>query len=536
MQLAYKWRATIVAIIGVFMAVLDLTIVNVALPAMQTAFHTDRSTITWVVTGYFLAQAAVIPITGYLADRFGSKIVYLTALALFTIGSAMCALAPNEGALIAFRVVQGIGGGALLPLVFALAFRLFPPEERGPASATIGVPILLAPAFGPTIGGYLTTTFDWNAIFKINVPIGVLGFILALLVLRGRAAELQAGDEPPASKSFDYIGLILSMAGFTTLVYGINTAGETTTAGTARGFTDHTVLAFMAIGLVLLITFVIVELRIKDPVMDIRLFKNYTFAITNIISWAIGAFLFGALFLLPIFFENVQGQSALNTGVILIWQGLASAVGVAIAGRLYNVFGPRPLIVAGLVAVTIGTFEITNLAVSTDPKNLQIWLALRGLGLGMANIPLQTLTLSRISNFAMARASSLVNVTRQVFSAVGVTILTSYLLQQAVNAAPGISKTFTATQLPAVQTACAEANGHNVAAIQTCIQHAAQAYISQHAAVTGLNDTFVVVTIGCAAGIVLALFVGRDPAVERVKDAARRGEKLEFQAPVVAGE
>jgi EmrB/QacA subfamily drug resistance transporter len=536
MQLAYKWRATLVTIIGVFMAVLDLTIVNVALPAMQSAFHTDRSTITWVVTGYFLSQAAVIPITGYLADRFGSKIVYLTALAAFTVGSALCAFAPNEGALIAFRVVQGIGGGALLPLVFALVFRLFPPEERGPASASIGVPILLAPAFGPTIGGWLTTDFDWNAIFRINVPIGIAGFILALLVLKGHAAELADGDEPPASKSFDFLGLILSMAGFTTLVYGINTAGETTSAGTTKGFTDHTVLAFMAIGIVLLVAFVLVELRIKDPVMDIRLFTNYTFAITNVISWAIGAFLFGALFLLPVFFENVQGYSALNTGIILIWQGLASAAGVAIAGRLYNVFGPRPLIVFGMIAVTVGTFELTNLSVGTDPKSIQLWLALRGLGLGMANIPLQTLTLSKISNFAMARASSLVNVTRQVFSAVGVTLLTSYLLQQSVNAAPGFAKTFQTTKLPAVQAACAQANGHNAAAIQACIHQAASTYVSQHAVVSGLNDTFLAVAIGCAIGIVVALFLGRDPAVERLKDAARRGETVEPRAQVLVGE
>jgi EmrB/QacA subfamily drug resistance transporter len=536
MQLAYKWRATLVAIIGVFMAVLDLTIVNVALPVMQTAFHTDRSTITWVVTGYFLAQAAVIPITGYLADRFGSKIVYLTALALFTVGSAMCAFAPNEGLLIAFRVVQGVGGGALLPLVFALSFRLFPPEERGPASAIIGVPILLAPAFGPTIGGYLTTTFDWNSIFKVNVPIGVVGFVLALLTLRGRQAELQAGDEPPASKSFDVLGLVLSMAGFTSLVYGINTAGETTAAGTARGFGDHTVLAYTAIGIVLLIAFVVVELRVSDPVMDIRLFSNYTFAITNVISWSVGAFLFGALFLLPIFFENVQGHTALDTGIILIWQGLSSAVGVAIAGRLYNVFGPRPLIIAGMIAVTIGTFGITNLQIGTDPKGIQVWLILRGLGLGMANIPLQTLTLSRISNYAMARASSLVNVTRQVFSAVGITILTSYLLQQAVNHSAAASQTFQTTQLPAVQAACAQAHGQNASAIQACIQQAAKGYVSQHALVAGLNDTFLVVTIACAAVIGIAIFVGRDPAVKRAQEAARRGEKVELRPSALAGE
>src|SRR5260221_4458481 len=226
MRMEYKWQAALVVAIGLFMAILDNTIVSVALPQMQAYFHNARETISWVATAYFLAQAAIIPITGYISDRIGTKTVFLTALALFTFGSGLCAVAPNEHLLIACRVLQGDGGGALSPMPLAIIFRVFPPAERGPASAALGVPVLLAPAFGPTIGGYLTTTFDWHAIFTINLPVGVIAFVLALFVLRGQGADRAITGEPaPDTGRLDAVGLVLAMIGFTLLGYGITQAG-----------------------------------------------------------------------------------------------------------------------------------------------------------------------------------------------------------------------------------------------------------------------------------------------------------------------
>src|SRR5690349_2221124 len=185
MTKGYRWRVAAVVSLGLFMAILDNTIVSVTLPQMQKAFHTDFATITWVASAYFLAQAAVIPIVGYLSERVGTKLIDLAALILFTAGSALCAFAPTKEALIAFRVFQGIGGGVLLPIAFAIIFRIFPPNERGVANALLGVSVMMAPAFGPAVGGYLSTSFAWNAIFIINVPISVVALILALLVLPG---------------------------------------------------------------------------------------------------------------------------------------------------------------------------------------------------------------------------------------------------------------------------------------------------------------------------------------------------------------
>jgi EmrB/QacA subfamily drug resistance transporter len=527
--MAYKWRATLIVAIGAFMAVLDNTIVNVALNYMRLDFHTTQSTIEWVLTGYFLSQAAVIPVVGYLADRVGEKLVFLIALGAFTLGSGLCAIAPSEGVLIAFRVFQGIGGGALLPIVFAVAFRLFPAEERGPASAVIGVPILIAPVIGPTLGGLLTTAFDWRAIFTVNLPIGVATFILAMLVLRSRQEDVREGIEPAeASSRLDVIGLALSIVGTTALVYGINESGS-------YGFADLRVWPYLAAGGVLLVAFVLYELQSSDPVMDVRLFRNYTFTMANVLTWSLSAFLFGSLFLLPFYFEQVQGFNALQTGETFILQGLGSVAGVVLGGRLYNRVGPRPLILVGLILIVIGSIPFTQLHIDTPSTTLQWWLGLRGIGFGMSNIPLQTVSVSVISNRAMARASSLINVTRQIFSAIGVAALTAYLTRQATGYAPSVRASFQA-QAQQVAAQCAAKVGHAPQAIQQCVAQAGQAYGFQHAYTSGLNDTFVLVIIGTAATVLLAIFLGRDPAIERMKEAARRGETVETRPAMVAGE
>ena len=526
MSKGYRWRVATVVALGLFMAILDNTIVSVTLPQMQKAFSTDFETITWVATAYFLAQAAVIPIVGYISDRIGSKLVFLTALALFTVGSGLCAIAPTKEALIAFRVFQGIGGGALMPMAFSIVYRIFPPSERGPATAVIGIPIMMAPAFGPTIGGLLSTNFDWNAIFTINLPIGILALVLGMLVLPGRGTEEKVLAEE-SRKRFDILGLALSMVGFTALVYGITEAGP-------KGWGNSTVLTYTAIGGAVLIVFIIVELLVSDPVMDIRLFTNYTFSIANLLMWIVAAVLFGSLFLLPFFFENVQGNTALTAGEFLISQGLATGVGMAISGALYNRVGPRILTVIGLIFLVGGTYGLTQLDVNTSGQSLQLWLIARGFGLGFVNTPLQTLALSVVNNRAMAKASSLVTVTRQVASAIGVASLTTYLTQQTTSHATDIGNAIRSGlvthQLSGVAATCVRAAGPtlNQAAARTCVV--------QHATTMGLASTFWLVLISCVAAVVLALIVGRDPAIEAYKQARERGEEVELERQPVLSE
>jgi MFS family permease len=276
----------------------------------------------------------------------------------------------------------------------------------------------------------------------------------------------------------------------------------------------------------MLVAFIITELIVKDPVMDLRIFANYTFTSANVLTWAVSAFLFGSLFLLPIFFEQVQGKSAFDTGLVLISQGLAAAVATLLTSRLYNRVGPRVLIAAGFVFITAGTYGFTQLAVGSSVLSLQGWLVLRGLGLGFTNIPLQTLVVSRISNRAMARASSLVNVTRQIFSAVGLSALTTYLLQRMsvyyASAAPAQLQ----AQIPAA--ACLQSD------VVAKVPHLAQ--ICASVVTSGMNDAFLVSMVGCAICVVLSLLVGSDPSIKTVREARKRGEAVPEPQPVMVVE
>jgi EmrB/QacA subfamily drug resistance transporter len=508
MQLAYKWQASIIVAVGLFMSVLDNTIVSVALPRIQQAFHTDFETVTWAASAYFLAEAAVTPMTGYLTDRVGTKRIFIAALVLFTLGSALCAVAPTQALLVAWRAVQGCGAGALFPTAYAIIYRLFPPVERGRATAILAVPVLLGPLFGPLIGGYLTTNVDWRAIFVINIPVGVLAGIVAWRILRSATEELSdSGEIGKVGQHLDIAGLVLSTAGFTALVYGITEAGS-------NGWGDATVLRFLIAGAVILIVFALVELRSSDPVLDLRLFLNYTFSVANGLQWALIAFFVGCLFLLPYFFENVQGMTPVDTGRAMVVQGLAAAIGVLLAGSLYNRLGPRLLSTTGFALFTLAMIGPTHLDVSTTAQSLQAWLALLGCGLGLSAISLQTLSVSVVSNRAMARASSLGAATRQVASAIGVAALATHLTQQSRGHLTSLTVVFGERRMPtgAAERCLASSQGF-LSELRACLVH--------HAIVMGLNDAFTVVMAGAGICTLLALLVGRDPTLQAGRSVSR---------------
>jgi DHA2 family multidrug resistance protein len=430
----------------------------------------------------------------------------MASLAFFTGASALCAFAPTVGWLITFRVIQGIGAGALFPLALAIAYREFPPTERGPAAAVVGVPLLLAPTFGPTIGGYLTTTFDWQAIFLVNVPVGAVALVLAWRVLRPDAPEIAA----QGNRRFDVLGLVLAMTGTLALVYAIDRAGT-------KGWSDSVVVGLSIAGVLLLAGFAVFELRSRDPVMDVRLFRSPTFTVANIVSWAIGAVGFGSLFLIPLYFENVQGRTPLETGVALIPMGLAAAVAVAITGRLYNSVGPRLLTMIGVGLLALGSIGFVTAGPQTDQWALTPWLVMRGAGFGMAGVPIQNLALSVVSNLAMARASSLFNVTRQIFAAVGVAGLSAYLTNRATAIAPQVVVQARAGVGAAGD--CVQATPQSAGAIRECLT---RLVTSQ-----SLNDAFAVVVVLCFVTMLICILLGRDPAVGAAAHAQRHEREQE---------
>jgi len=419
---AVAWTAAL----GLFMGVLDNTIVNVALARIASDLHVSVGAAQWVITIYFLAQAAVIPVAGYLGDRFGARRVFLSFLGLFTAASVLCGISPSLGMLLAARTLQGLGGGALFPLGMAIALRAFPQGERDTASAILGFSALVAPVVGPTIGGFLTDRLGWSSIFLVNLPVGVVALALGQRVFpRDEAASGARG-------SFDVVGLVLSAAGTLLVLYGLSAASD--------GWWRPSVLALLAAGVAVLAVFAVYELRVsKDPVLDLRLLGDRGFLVAVAVVCLVALTVFASIFILPLFLITAHQPAMTGTSVGLVMgaQGIASAVAVLLSGRiLYRRLGVRRLIALGGVLLVAGTWKLAMLEPDVAPASLLPWLVTRGLGFGFAFVPAITRALEEISGPAMARASSLLNVLRQVASALGTALVGTLFASETKRLAP----------------------------------------------------------------------------------------------------
>jgi EmrB/QacA subfamily drug resistance transporter len=410
--LPYKWLVAIVFICGLFMDLLDTTIVNVALPRLGDIFDANTTTLEWVVTGYLLSLAVWIPASGWLGDRFGTKRVFLFALAAFTIGSALCGASTSIGMLIGFRVLQGIGGGMLTPVGTAMLFRAFPPEERAQASAVLVIPIAIAPAVGPILGGLLVDRLSWRWIFYVNVPVGIAAFIFAFIFLQ------EGREEHPGR--FDIFGFVLSAAGLPLLLYGLAEAPN-------RGWTDGIVLLTGLGGLALLLLLVVVELRVAEPMLTFRLFSDRMFRSSAIVNFAASAGFVGLLFLLPLFLQNLTGLSATQSGLTTFPQAIGLILMSRIASRFFPIYGPRRMMMVGTAGAAIATFLFHFVGLETSQWWIRAIMLFRGASFAFALIPIQAATFSNISRQDSGRASSLFNTNRQVASSIGVAILATVL-------------------------------------------------------------------------------------------------------------
>ena len=420
----YKWKVLISVIFGTFMVILDSTAVNVAIPTLQREFKAPIDQVDGVLTAYVLALGIVTPLAGWFAERFGIKRVYITSLGLFILGSALCAFAPSLPFLIAFRAVQGLGGGMLGPLGISLLFGAFPEKERGVAFGIYGIPLIVAPASGPVLGGFFVEYLSWHYIFLINIPVGIAGIILGSFWLResrrGTAARL------------DIPGVILSSLSFGTLLFAIQ-------RGASDGWTSPRILALFGIGIVGLIAFVIIELRVNEPLLDLRLFKKRTYAFANIVGWVSSIALFGAEFLLPIYLQTLRGQTPLQAGLLVLPLAISAGIMTPIAGALYNRVGGRWLIFAGSILLAINTWELAHLTPDTSYISIMVIVAIRGIALGLVLQTTLTTALTGLKPMQLPRASSLLTASRNVFQSFGIAILGTIVTNQ-----------FTASQQAAV--------------------------------------------------------------------------------------
>lgn len=525
--LEYKWLVLIVVVFGLFMSILDSTIVNIAIPRLQSAFGADLSSVQWVLTGYTLAQGVGTPLTPYLAGLLGTKRAYLIGLAAFTIGSALCGLSWSLEVLIFFRILQGLGGALLLPLGITLLYTEFPPQERGTATGILGVPILLAPAIGPTLGGYLVTFADWQLIFYINVPIGILAVLLGSLLLR----EIRVERTP----SFDVPGFVFATVGLTSLLYALSDAGT-------DGWGSGKVLSFLIGGVIALGIFVAVELLVANrggqPLLDLRLFANRPFAAANLANVFLTFSLFGGLFLLPLYLQVLRGQSAFQAGLILLPQAFASLVGSIVGGRLVDRIGVRPVIIPGLILLAIASWQLTYLTLYTPYTTFQLFIILRGLGLGLCIQPLLVSALSEIPARQLSQGSSINTVTRFVASSLGFAVLATVVqsqtkihyshLAQLVTAGSPTGQLMTRLQNVFLARGADLASAKD-AAVQVVIR-----LIQQQGYVLAIQDAFRLALIFGLVALVIAFFMRshRRPAVTR--DVPTTPAAQEQEAPVGA--
>ncbi|MGA9175459.1 MAG: DHA2 family efflux MFS transporter permease subunit [Thermoactinomyces sp.] len=486
-----------VLLIAVFMAVLDTSIVNVSLPKMMQVFGVSTDEIQWVVTAYSLVVGTIIPITGYLTERFGYKRIFMIALFLFTLGSLLCGLAWSNAVMVLFRIIQAIGGGALMPVAQAMIFRMFAREKRGQAMGMFGIAIMFAPAIGPTLSGYITEYLNWRLIFFINVPIGLVALFLATAAMR----EMEHYTE----QKFDFWGFITSTVGFSTLLYGIGNVAD-------KGWTNTEVLSFIGVGAVSLLAFTIIEWNKKEPMLQIRVVKHGVFSLTQIILSIASVILFVPLFLFPIFLENIMGLSAVQTGLLLLPQALVTGMMMPIAGTLYDRIGARWLAVAGFAVTAFSMYLTTFLDVNTPFSTIILWLALRGFGISLVMMPITTAGLNAVPNQLVNQATALSSTIRQVamsFGTAWATLLYSHRIAFHVADNSDQINLFS----PTSQMAFNQIQQQFMAMGQTMTE-AKQSAISYimgqiqiHSMVQGMSDVFYVTVWLAVAALLLALFI-----------------------------
>jgi EmrB/QacA subfamily drug resistance transporter len=408
-----------VVVLGAIMTILDATIVNVALPTLGRDFRTSISTIQWVPTVYLLAFASVIPLSGWASERFGAKRVWLGSLAVFMLGSLLVGLSWSIGALIAFRVVQGLGGGMIVPLGQTILAQAAGPQRMGRVMSIVGVPMLLAPIFGPVIGGAIVSAASWRWIFFVNLPVGVVALLLALRLL--------PPVPPRPHERLDLGGLALLSGGIALFLYGVAEVG-------ARGAVAEPVpLTALLVGLMLVAAFCVHALRTASPLIDVRLFAQRGFSTAAATNLVVGIALFGVALLLPLYLQIIRGRTPLETGLLLIPQGLGAALAMPLAGALTDRIGARRVVPAGVGLALLGTGAYTQIGVGTAYWYLAAALLLVGAGLGTTITPSMAVAYQALERDAFPRATSAISTIQRIAGALG-TALLAVVLQRAMRA------------------------------------------------------------------------------------------------------
>lgn len=488
---------------GMFIAILNQTLLNVALPKINTEFNISASTGQWLMTGFMLVNGILIPITAYLFNKYSYRKLFLVALVLFTIGSLICAISMNFPIMMVGRVLQAIGAGVLMPLGSIVIITIYPPEKRGAAMGTMGIAMILAPAIGPTLSGYIVQNYHWNVMFYGMFIIGIIAILVGFVWFK----LYQYTTNPKA----DIPGIIFSTIGFGALLYGFSEAGN-------KGWGSVEIETMFAIGIIFIILFVIRELRMKSPMLNLEVLKFPTFTLTTIINMVVMLSLYGGMILLPIYLQNLRGFSALDSGLLLLPGSLIMGLLGPFAGKLLDTIGLKPLAIFGIAVMTYATWELTKLNMDTPYMTIMGIYVLRSFGMAFIMMPMVAAAINALPGRLASHGNAFLNTMRQLAGSIGTAILVTVMTTQTTQHLSAFGEELDKTN-PVVQDhmrELASQYGGQEGAMKVLLQ-----FVNKLATVEGINDAFIVATIFSIIALILCLFLQSN------KKAKATAQKLE---------
>ncbi|OPX86669.1 MAG: Multidrug export protein EmrB [Pelotomaculum sp. PtaB.Bin104] len=518
--------ALLTLVIGAFMAILDGSIVNVALPKMMAIFGVAADQAQWVMTAYLLVSGVVVPVTGYLGDRFGYKNMYIFSLLAFTAGSAICSLAWSNNSLVIARVIQAVGGGMIMPVSMAMIYVIVPRDKIGMALGIWGISAMAAPSIGPTLGGYLVDHFSWQWIFSINIPIGIAATFLAMVILSDTPRKAHLKPDIP--------GTILSAVACFALLLALS-------EGQDKGWTSLYIVNLFIISGFTLALFVIWELIAPEPLLDIKLLKNKTFSISLVCLAIVTVCMFSAIFLIPLFAQTVQGYTPMQTGLMMMPMALTMGVMMPISGRLFDKIGAMPLCVVGFAITVITTYQLHTLTYNTGIRELQWLLVERAVGMGLCMMPLTTAGMNTIPHFLIGRASAISNLVRQISASFGITFLTFVTLHRQEYHTVWLADTVNWSSpaavgmLQQIQSIISQAGSSGAQAGVSGATSVLYSLVRREAFISGIEDAFIVSTIFAVLALPLVFFLSKKRMEAQRAAEYKRYAHLMPPGPAVGG-
>ena len=496
---------------GMFIAILNQTLLNVALPKINTEFNISASTGQWLMTGFMLVNGILIPISAFLFNKYSYRKLFIVGLALFTIGSLICAISFNFPIMMGGRVLQAIGAGILMPLGSNVIVTIFPPEKRGVAMGTMGIAMILAPAIGPTLSGYIVQNYHWNIMFYGMFFIGLVAIVIGMFWFK----LYQRTTNPKA----DIPGIIYSTIGFGALLYGFSEAGN-------KGWGSTEIVTMFIIGTIFIILFVIRELRMKAPMLNLEVLKYPTYTLTTVINMIVMMSLYGGMILLPLYLQNLRGFSALDSGLLMLPGALVMGALGPVAGKLLDTIGIKPLAIFGIGIMTYATWELSKLNMDTPYLHIMGIYVLRSFGMAFIMMPIMTAGMNALPGRLISHGNAFVNTMRQLAGSIGTAILVTVMTTQQTNHVAAFGDELDKTN-PVIQDhmrELAQQYGGKSGALKVLLEH-----INKLASVEGVNDAFIIATVISAIALILSLFLQSKKKAQASAEKANAEDKAAHQ-------